>query len=276
MSKIYFFSKSKFELLHNNINYTINEFKSISMLNVVEYDLITLTQNCSGYLKTINLFPQTIKGNNFFDIYNFNRNRFVNLISLDYENLISEINTNSFNIKIYSSSILIINKQICLSYYFKSSKNNYAFEIGEKLYIFNEFNLIQINTKSYISTMLITKKLETNSNNLEILCKIPKSNKYFVLFTFDLNDNTISIKKLMNNATIDNISLPYLVFYLCKLEFEEVSIFLSDKINIEDLKNYLNNFNEMVEIENKFFIYSKNKFETINFNIENNIITDID
>lgn len=276
MSKIYIFSKNEFEIYHNGQNFNLNKFTSLSLKSITEKEQITLSENCCGYLKTLTLLPFTIYGNNYFNTYSLNDIKYINLISLDFENLISEITTKNFNIKIFTNAILVCNNKKCWSYCFKSTDNNYALEIDENLYIFNSFNLIKINTKTLVSTTLITSKLEVNLNKCEILCRIPKTNTHFILFIFDLSENTINIKKLKNDTILNINSLPYLVFYLSKLEFEDVSNYLSTQIQYESLKNYLNNFDDIIEIENEFFIYSKNNFIKINFIIINNIVNEID
>lgn len=276
MNKIFFFSKNTFVLSCSSENYSVNKFKNVVLTNVDNNSKITISQNCFGYLKCLECFPINVKSNNYFNVYFCNESKFINLISIDFENVVFETSTKNFNVKFLESAILLSSNKKCVSYCFNTTNKNYAIEINDELYIFNEFNLIKININTFISTTLITKKLEVNSNKYEVLCKIPQNDTYYILFSIDINKNKISIKKLKNNNDVNNNSLPYLIFYLCKLEFEEVSNYLSKTINYQDIKNYLNNFEDIIEIEDEFYIYSKSELQKISFSISNNIVNDID
>ena len=71
-------------------------------------------------------------------------------------------------------------------------------------------------------------------------------------------------------------SIPYIVFYLCKLDFEECKALLSQNINYDNIKHYLSSFDNIMEIDGNLFVYSKSKISKIKFDIINNIVNDID
>ena len=103
------------------------------------------------------------------------------LISLNTENLCEKLCTQNCEITLFENSIMLTHNQKFYTYAFNIDVKNYAIELNNILYIFNNVNLLKIDLSSYVSTHLTTEKLEITENNYEILCKIPKNNIYFLL-----------------------------------------------------------------------------------------------
>jgi len=277
MDKFYLFSKNEFLAKHNSQSYTINSINSLLIEHCLPEDKIEIEQNFYGYNKSLILFPNISISNNFYNVLKVNNDNFIELISTSFENVIQEINLENCCIKIYLNAILLFYNQKCYSFAFKSSENNYALKVNDYVYVFNGLNLIKISLTHLNSTYLIVENFSIIDKNIEILCKFPKSFTYFLLFCFNLNNNNLNIKKLKNERNIiQRNSLPYVLFYLCKFDFEDAKNVLSKNIELDKIKNYLSVYDEIIEIDNTYFLYSKNKITNIFFNIQNNVIEDID
>ena len=100
MSKIYIFSKNKLELQNHEQCFYLNKFQYLSLNKIKNNEYISIRENCCGYLKHLTILPFSLQSNIYYDAYCLKDNTFINFISLDCENIISEITTKNFNVKI--------------------------------------------------------------------------------------------------------------------------------------------------------------------------------
>ena len=122
------------------------------------------------------------------------------------------------------------------------------------------------------------KKYAKNGENIEVLCKIPKNNVYFILYNFDIVNNNVN-KKFYKNENIllyDAYSLPIIFFYLVKNNIPDAKNFLGQNINFDELKKYLCQFDDIWEIDGEYVLSSSKQICKIKFEIQNNLIIEID
>ena len=99
-----------------------------------------------------------------------------------------------------------------------------------------------------------------------------------MLYTFDLINNELAKRQYKNNNTftIDNFTLPLVFFHLVKNNFDDAKLLLSQNIVFDDIKEYICQFDDIIEIDNQYYLSSFNNICKIKFKIENNTIIDVD
>ena len=121
--------------------------------------------------------------------------------------------SDNYEVFIYKNHVEVCYQTNFYSYYFKKDEKNYVLEKEKEIYIFNKYNVVIFNATYYSFNHLKTQEFKMKDEKIELLCKMQKTNNYFILFKFDMVKNDISIKKLSKGQIkYDNYSLPFLFF----------------------------------------------------------------
>ncbi len=263
----------------NDIGIKINqEEKEISKNTILKLesndvcDLLVWSKN-GGNVYKVSLNEPTYNSN--IKINTINQNCFIEVISTN-NNLLNKINTNNSEIEIYNDHVSIIVGTKLYSYYFLGKEKNHAIEQDNKIYVFNENNLLEFDLESCSFYLLNCDKFAYFQDKFELLCNVPFNNAYYVFYKINLTDNDIKIKHLKKgNPNFNKYSLPFLVFNLIKADFSEAENYISKNIKIENIKKYFKNYSYLLEIDSDFYLLGNN-FNKIDFTVSDNEITDID
>ena len=273
MNNIYLFSQSSF-LVNSNININKNNFLKLTINPKTSLSYKKNIDDCCS----VQINFTDLKSNNFYRVFHFNEDIFVELITSDFNSLHSVYTTKTCEVFIYNNSVRIIKNNMCYTYFYNIDSENFVLEQDENLYIFNRKNIIIFNLNKITFSLMHLKKFVKNDKNIEFLCKLTCNSAYFLHFSVDLTKSNIIVKKLKSGENKTNSkSIPYSLFYLAKYNFNECKFFLSDASLLEKVVSYFNNYENILEIENQYYIYNSNIITPISFTINNNNkVEDID
>ncbi len=273
MKEIIIFSQDSFTATHNNNKFFINKNAHIKISNYNPNEILEVA--CKN--NTLQIPLNNLRTNNFYKAFNYKNKQYIEIIATNFDNLLYKYTTKSCEMFIYDNSIRIIKSNKCYSYYFKQSSNNYTIEQHENLYIFNQNNLIIFNFNHSTINSLKVEKFKKNDNFIELLCKIPNNFNYFLHFCVNIQKNTINIKKYKHGEiTATPQNLFSLFFYLCKYSICDAKKIIARDLGFQDLTNYLQRFENILEINGEYFIYNQTEFVSADVKIENGKIIDID
>ena len=273
MNNVYIFSRNNFVVEHKNKALLVNKNSTLKLTDikddVVKFYSPSRPQN--AYPLNLN----NLQTCNYYRCNKFNNDFYVELIAASFDNLLQKFNTSSCEVYVYEETVRIIFKNKCYSYFFNYSNDTSIIEFEEKLYIFNNKNLIIFDLQKLTFNYLKTEKYLKKDEKLEILCKIPRNFNYFVLFSFSLKNNKVTSKKYINEK-FDFAPPPYSIFYLSKYNFDDVKKQISGELNTDKLKNYFSSFENVVEIDGKHYLISFNQICPFVIKSENGVVVDID
>lgn len=273
MKKLFIFANEHYEIDYLDIKYYVNPNINAILTNVADEDMAQI--KCESSHKTLTIYFNNLYSCNQYSVHELNGQTFLFLHFANFDNLIKKIN-NPCEILIYDTSIRIICNELCFCKTYLGTKNTFAVEKDSNIYIFNDKNITIFNkdNKTFLTLEIIEYK--KTSENTEILCKIPKINGYFLLFNFS-RDKLLGIKKLKKETPYAPPEcLPYLIFYLCKFNFDECKNYISDNIELPALEKYFSEFDNLIEIEKRYYIFSQQTISPINFEIIDNKVVNID
>lgn len=272
MNKLYFYTLHEFEIKDTNNKFELNKncffqldyCDSIQIVDKFSNQSLSLKYHQLDSLKSLNCKP-------------FEDNLFIELFPIEINPIEKHITTNC-EIIIFENSVKIIYKNVYYSYYYNLKDQNYIIENNDILYIFNSINCLCFDLKNKSFDLKKCKKISKNNKNIEILCNLNQNIDYFVLYNFNLSTNNVYIKKYKatNKIQLDNYSLIFTFFNLLKNDFEESKKFLSKEIDYYQIKNYIKQYDRIIELNNTFYLSNHNEIEKIDFKIQNNVIVDID
>lgn len=200
---------------------------------------------------------------------------FLEIISTNFMPMFKQ-ETKNCKILFFCDHVQITFKTKIFDYYFLCNKNNYSVEKDNFLYVFNDKNLLEFDKNNQSFFIRNCQKFATKNNQIELLCSTPFNNVFFSHYMFNIKDNTVKIKQLKKgNLEVNDLTLPFVFFYLVKANFDDAKNYLNNEINYDNIKKYLKNYNHILEIDKKYYIIGKN-INKIEFKIENNIIIDVD
>ncbi len=273
MKKIYIFADDYYEIKYLNEKYFVNANTSAILENINYEDNIEIY--CSRTHTNSKVCLNKLCSCNQFSVHEMNGEIFLYLHFATFDNLIKIINE-PCEILIYDNSIRIIFESLCFCMPFCGKAETLATEKDENVYIFNEKNIVVFNKENKTFITLKVKEYKKTLKNTEILCKLPKINGYFLLFIFS-NNKLIEIKKLKKqNGQNPSKALPYLIFYLCKFNFDECRNFVSDGIEVSKLSTYFDKYDNLIELENNYYIFSQQNIAKIDFEMLDNKVINID
>lgn len=271
MEKIYLYSQNSYNITTAGTIATLDKFRCINLENVKSFSIKSL----NGFDKDYEVCPSKIFNSNHLKVYQTDEFKLIEIVALP-EEIINKFTLKKCEVYVYENHIDICYNSKFYSYYYKSFKDNYVFEKDDIIYIFNDINLLQFNLKNNSFNLLKIKKLAKNGEIFEILCEIPYNNVYFLLFLFNFNNNNLQIKTYKKgDLKLDNYSLPFVLFALCKNNIESAKDIIDKKIDYNNLQKYIQNFNQIIEINNTIYLLGNN-MTTFSCKIENNTIIDID
>lgn len=273
MKEIIIFSQDSFTATHNNNKFFINKNAHIKISNYNPNEILEINyKNITLHIPLNNLCS-----NNFYKVFNYKDKQYIEIIATDFNNLLYKYTTKSCEIFIYDNSIRIIKNNKCYSYYFKNGLNNYTIEQYECVYIFNENNLTIFDFNHSTFNSLKVEKFKKNNKFVEFLCKIPNNFNYFLHFIADTQKNTINMKKYKHGeVTTNSQNIFNLFFYLCKHSISDANKFISNNLNFQDLTDYLQKYENILQINDEYFIYNQTELISIDIKIEDGKIIDID
>lgn len=270
MDSINIFSLNNFIIKNDENTYHINKNCYVTVNSNLN-NLIILNKN--NKLK-INLKNLELT-NNSYRLFEYNNSKFLQIISCGFNNLQQKYTSPNFEVLIYDDAILIINKTICYAYYYNSSSESYFFEYENYIYVFNNLNLLMFNSQTKTFTLLNTLKIAIENDNYEVLCQLPKLSDYLILYTFNKKNNSLTIKKL-KEKTNKNIPIVYNFFYQAKFNIQQAKLLLKNEDLFNNCNKYFNEYDDIIEINEKYYLFNYNKITPINFLIKDNLIDDID
>lgn len=274
MNNVYIFSKKNFIANNNNNNYEVNKNQVLKLSNIKENDTIKIFGN--NTYKEINI--SKTEYSNYYRHWHFNDNVYLEIISNSFDCLIQKVTTKNFEAFIYNNCVRVFYKELCYAYYYLQNNQTVSttFEKDNILYICNSINSLIFNGDNLSFSLFKTEKIIKNEKNIEILCKFPKNISYLLYFSFNFKTQTLSVKKLKKENTNQNLPIECLFFYLCKNKISDAKDFLLDKTLFENLVKYFNCFDDIVEIENHYYLYNSNQFIPLNLKFKDGIIEEVD
>ena len=273
MKKIYLFTLNNFYIEQNGNRLPLCKNSYLKICDIKDDTLSVCDTLCPKNKIEISKNAKTC---NFFRV-NECTDKFIEIISCGKNNLIEKLKTKNIEVEIYENFLLIIYKNIPYTYYFKNDGANICMELKDKIYIFNKYFLVIFDSISKSFCHLFVEKYSKNNDKIELLCNLPKNIGYLIIISINLNEKTINSKKLKKqNIKIDSNILPYAVFYLSKHSFEEVKSFINENIQTKKLMEYFSEFENIFDIDGKFYLSSLNKITQINFKIKDNVVVEID
>lgn len=273
MNKIYLFSLNEINLNYNNNNYIISPNKFVKLEDYLNENI----EISSKIGICNNLLLQNLQESNLLKlkISNLNDFKLIEIISTNIDK-INKLKTKKCEIDIFCDHVEICYKTKYYSYYFECSNDNYAIEDNNSVYIFNNNKLLKFDLNNCSFTYLNCKQFSKKGDTIEILCQTQFNNTYFLLYSFNLTKNNVYIKRYKKGEIeISSYNLPFIVFGLLKCDFYDAKSYFDNNLEFEKIKKYLNSFNNIIEIENKFYLLGSNSTE-VKFTINNKIIVDID
>lgn len=273
MENIYLYSQNPFEITLNK-NLLLLDKNKIICLGKNAGNILIHCNN--GLLMSNEINLQEIETTRHIKVYNINNIKLIEIIAITNDNIINKFTTKKCEVYVYENCVDICYNSKFYSYYYKSFKDNYVFEKNDILYIFNENNLLEFNLKNNSFNSLKIKNIAKNGEIFEILCEIPYNNIYFLLFQFNFNNNNLQIKTYKKgNLKADKYLLPFVLFAFCKNNIDSAKDIIDKNINYDNLQKYIQNFNQIIEINNTIYLLG-NDITTFSCQIENNTIIDID
>ena len=277
MDKLYIFSQNNLYIKSKEDWLPINSIRNLLIQNFNDENLqiIENTYNQS-FITNLCFNKQYIFSNIRTSM--IDNNLYCEIIHSNNSKPLQKFCTKTCEVYIYNNYVEILNNNNFFDYYFCAEKNNFAIENDDIIYIFNDNNILEFDTKINSFCLKKCKKYAKNGENIEVLCKIPKNNVYFILYNFDIINNNVN-KKFYKNENIllyDAYSLPIIFFYLVKNNIPDAKNFLGQNINFDELKNYLSQFDDIWEIDGEYVVSSGKQICKIKFEIKNNLIVDID
>ena len=266
------FSQNVFSISGEDKSVTIdkNRYISIPDQSLIIYD------NSSPLISSAHIHTSNLETCNMCRISEIDGMRLIELISCNFNNINGKFTFNNCEVYIYHNCVMVLNDGIPYTYYYLKGSGLVCKQIENLIYIVNKKYLIKFNILTKVfSHYFVTKYCLTNSA-LGIICRLPKNLPYYFNFTFNLNNNKVTIKKLKKTATIKEQELPLAVFYLAKNYFENTALFISNNIDKNSLFKYFENYENLYMLSNQYYITSFNKIEKLNIKIQDGIVTDID
>lgn len=273
MNNIYFFSLNEYALQCGEDVFLLGKNRVVKIDNLQEIIKIYSTNMVVNNLD-INL--SQMESNNHIRVNELMGDKFVEIIALNTGNVINKHSTLNSEIYIYDNYADICFNTKFYTYYYNGLIDSKVIEKDKKLYIFNKSNLLIFDMQKMSFNLLKCKKLAKKDDIYELLCNTPYNNVYFLLFSFNFKNNLVSIKIYKKDVlNYDNYSLPFVFFGLCKAGILKAKNLIDEKINYEDIVGYLNDYNDIIEINNKLYLCGNN-FCEFNCKIENKKIIDVD
>lgn len=268
---LYIFSRGDFFVEANGQSHPINK-NCVCKITNIEHNNIRFYNDVGTII--INL--KKPKSCNYYRVWKLNENLFIELIATSFNNLNQKVSTKNFEVLFYDKAIRILSGNFCHTQPFITEKS-YAIETNDFLYILNSANMIVMDLKTECFSNFKVNNFLKKESGFEVLAHNYHAPEYFLHFSFNLKNNSVSIKKLHDNANVSNYaSIPHLVFCLCKNEVKKVSEYLGKNIAFDELCSYLKNFDNIINIENKYYLYNNYEIVEVNFIIKDNIVIDVD
>lgn len=279
MKDLIIFSQKDFEIIANKQKYNLNKH---SYIKITDYnkEILTISENF-GINHTTNQI--IIDNSKILNLPNILINTtddsiYCELISLANSEKIEKYNLDNFEINIYDSFVKILNNNQYFCYYFTHSQNTKTLLCNDKIYVFNEVNVLEFDTKINTFTLQKCEKSAKNGDFFEILCKTSKNNTYFLLYSFDTKNSIVTKKTYQNDNhfTPDKYNLPYVFFHLCKNNFSCAKRFLDNSVDFSKVQEYFCQYNDIVELDGEFLLTNQKQITKVKFEIKNNLIVDVD
>ncbi|MBQ7884612.1 MAG: hypothetical protein IJ318_00745 [Clostridia bacterium] len=280
MNNIYVFSQNDLIINNSGDNLFINKH-CVAKLEEVDQSTLTLySQNSTLQQPCILNLINTKINQDFNNIktIKIDNDLFIEIIHTNLTMPLQVHETKCAKIYIFNTYLYVLHDGKFYCYYFSCQNENYVIEENDKIYIFNQDNLLEFNFKNKSFYLKKCQKMLKNEQIIEVLCKTPKNNTYFLLYSFDLLKNSVDIKKYQNNnmCIVDSYTLPFVFFHLCKCDFSQAQEYISEHIDFDNIKSYFSQFNNLLEIDNRLYLSSCSEICKIKFDIKDNIIYDID
>lgn len=273
MNNIYFFSLNNLRIKCGKDEFLLGKNRAIKIDNPQE---IIKVYSSHMVVNSLDINLSKAESNNHIRVNELSGDKFVEIIAINNDNIINKHSTLNAEVYIYDNYVDICFSTKFYTYYYNGLVDSRVMEKDKKLYIFNMSNLLIFDMQKKSFNLLKCKKMAKNDNIYELLCNIPYNNVYFLLFSFNFKNNLITIKTYKKDIlNYDNYSLPYVFFGMCKAGILKAKNLIDEKINYDNLLNYFNDFDNMIEINNKIYLCGKNLSE-FNCKIENNKIIDVD
>lgn len=276
MKAVYIFSLKNFSIVHNNKSYIVS---SNNYLKLVDFENNTLQVfNSKNKSECFVIDLNNINSTNHYRVFKTSKTIFIELISAEVINTYKILNTKNCQIFIKTNSLHVVYDDIVYPYYFCLDNDTNAIEFESNIYIFNKKCLILFNLTSKSFSYFECIDFNKNDKSIEIIVKFLKNNEFFIHFSFNLNKNMVSIKNLKNKneLLLNKYNLPYYAFNLIKHGFVNAKNLFCSSVDINALHSYLCRYDNIVELDDKFYIYNHNSITVINFIFEDNLIKEID
>lgn len=276
MKNFYVISFSNFYIHYNGKLFFANSNAYCKITDATSNDILLVTsiQHSKNYLE-IPLY--NLQQSNFYRFSEIGNSVFIELLVDNFNSLCCKFNLKNIEVYIYQSAVRILKDNVCYCYFFNAEHQNFTFLDSEKLYIYNNINVLVFDIKNLTYDYYIVEKLEKNNEKIEILCKIPKNYGYFLHFLMNVSNNTIQIKRYKKQHFENSKTEPMSFFYLVKNQINDAENMInSAKINIENLTDYFKKYDNIFEVEENYYLCNSSEVVPINFKIENNKIIDID
>ncbi|MBE7082168.1 MAG: hypothetical protein E7378_00595 [Clostridiales bacterium] len=276
MGKTYYiFTKSNFDLLHNDKTFNINKNQYAKILDVDKNDTLTIRESSNGKVFELTICLSQIKSSNSIRVFEYDDCTMLEIISLQKHQPLQQIKSGEITVNIFQNSITVLHNNCFFEYYYIFQDQNYIFNYDKKLYIFNNKCIIIFDLINNIFNFQKCQKTSILKGKAEVLCNAFLH--YYILYLFDFKNNSLIIKKYQKNIfKLNNSKLIFAIFYLIKNNFEIFTKFLSDKIDSLAVKNYLCKFEDIIELDGEFYVYNSQEVSPITFKTQNNVVVEID
>lgn len=272
MNKTIFFSLNHFYI--NNENIFVNKNNSVV---VEDYEKPIEVRDDLPICNSLKININDASSNLFLRCGNIESTKYIELISCNFLNIKQKFVNGGSEVLIFENSVLIFYNNLPYTYYFRCDNVNYCTETENSIFVFNGKYFVIFNKSSQTFTHYIVENLGKIDDDFELVCRLPKNINYFIYFNINLKDKKIINKKLKKPLNSTNSAIiPHIVFYLAKNNFKEIKLYLNNEINYEKLIQYFSNYDNIFEIQNKYFVTNCREIKMVSFKIENNLLVDVD
>ena len=218
MDKLYVFSKASFIIRNENQIFHVNKNCTCKISNIKNNETIFIVDPKSE--KNMPICLDKMHSCNFYRYCSEGDIKLLNIITTSFDNLVQKLTTQNSEIYIYQNAIRLIYDGCCYTYNFCGFEPSKAIEHEDKIYIFNNKNLLFFDKKNLTFSLLKVERFSKNNNNFTLFCKISRIFGYFLLFVINFSSNSVKIKKFKTTLyTVPQDAIFYYFFYLLKFNF---------------------------------------------------------
>lgn len=280
MSNLYIFSHNNLIIKYNEKIINVNAFSQAKITNY-NNEILEVIEKINNQTFSSNLILSSNQNPNLSQNIRSNiidGNMYCEIIHTWHTLALQKFNTKSCEVFVYNNFVEILSNNKFYTYYFNGSLDCNVIEHEGIVYIFNQQKILEFDTKNNTFCLKNCKKYAKNGQNIEILCRIPQNNNFFSLYIFDTNNNSVSKKNYKNDNVLscNKYTLPFIFFHLSKCNIDIAKTLIDNNLSYDDLKTYLCQFDDIWEIDGEYFLSSHKQICKINFEIQNNLIIDVD